>query len=348
MRINEVSTILKSAIPAGLNVLLVGAPGVGKTDIVRQAAAELKMNLAIDCPAVRDPTDYGGLPFPSEDGKSARFLPFGFLHQAMKATETKRMLWFLDDLGQAREETQSAIMPLIHGGQGGENIINPKFVSFVAATNRKEDRAGVRGLLEPVKSRFHTILNVDVHIDDWTAWAYQHDVHPYVLATLRNMPSLLLKFTPSADMVQSPSPRSWKHASDICKLGIPESSLMDAIIGTVGIEGANALMAMIVIGKDLPDPHTVLQDGKRAPIPQEASARYALCEALIAVADLDTFGGFCEYTEKLYEKGHGEFTYQMLMAMVSKHAGKFQNSPGFNNLLNNQKIIKLINKVLGK
>jgi hypothetical protein len=44
----------------------------------------------------------------------------------------------------------------------------PDCVSFVAASNRRQDKAGVTGILEPVKSRFATILEVSPDLDDWT------------------------------------------------------------------------------------------------------------------------------------------------------------------------------------
>ena len=43
-------------------------------------------------------------------------------------------------------------------------------VAWVAATNRREDMAGVQGMLEPVKSRFYSILNVEVNAKDWVNW----------------------------------------------------------------------------------------------------------------------------------------------------------------------------------
>lgn len=99
MRPSELTTLLAGSIPAGLPLLIVGAPGVGKSQIVEAAAKSAGADLITSHPAVSDPTDAKGLPWVAADHESARFLPFGELARAVKATTPT--VWFLDDLGQA-------------------------------------------------------------------------------------------------------------------------------------------------------------------------------------------------------------------------------------------------------
>lgn len=66
---------LVSLIGAGEPVLIKGAPGIGKSDIVAQACAKLGYDLVITHPVIGDPTDYKGLPAVTASG--ADFLPFG-------------------------------------------------------------------------------------------------------------------------------------------------------------------------------------------------------------------------------------------------------------------------------
>jgi midasin (ATPase involved in ribosome maturation) len=83
MKASALKRLLLKAVPEHLPVLLVGQPGIGKTDIVTAAAAELGADLIVEHPVVSDPTDYKGLPFPTADG--AEFLPFGMLKQLISA-----------------------------------------------------------------------------------------------------------------------------------------------------------------------------------------------------------------------------------------------------------------------
>ena len=91
----QLQALLAAMIPARLPLLITGAPGVGKSDIIAQAAASAGADLLISHPAVADPTDAKGLPLPKADGNTATFLPFGELATAINAT--RPTVWRLDD-----------------------------------------------------------------------------------------------------------------------------------------------------------------------------------------------------------------------------------------------------------
>jgi MoxR-like ATPase len=57
----QLITFLTAAIPQRLPILITGAPGVGKSDIVAQAAEMTQSELILSHPAVADPTDAKGL-----------------------------------------------------------------------------------------------------------------------------------------------------------------------------------------------------------------------------------------------------------------------------------------------
>src|SRR5688572_28860406 len=141
-----------------LPVLIKGKPGIGKSDITEQAAIAANCKLIISHPVVSDPTDYKGLPF-AMNGE-AHFLPYSDLKKLIDAKEPT--VFFLDDLGQAPAAVQAACMQLILARQLNGHKISD-FVTFLAATNRKEDKAAVSGLLEPVKSRFASIVELEVN-----------------------------------------------------------------------------------------------------------------------------------------------------------------------------------------
>src|SRR5258706_16400244 len=109
MKPRQLLAFLAKTIREGLAVLIQGAPGVGKSDIVAQAAIAADAELILSHPAVSDPTDVKGLPWVVK-GK-ADFLPFGELERAINATE--RTVWFLDDLGQATAAVQASYMQLL-------------------------------------------------------------------------------------------------------------------------------------------------------------------------------------------------------------------------------------------
>ena len=103
--IKTLDTYLDLDIPC----FLWGAPGVGKSDIVRQVAAP-RGNL-IDFRAVlKNPVDLSGLPSPV-DGRTA-WLPPGELPHADRDGETG--ILFLDELNAAKPSVQAACFGLVH------------------------------------------------------------------------------------------------------------------------------------------------------------------------------------------------------------------------------------------
>ena len=97
---SQLKQILILAIQNHKDVLIVGKPGIGKTDIVHQAAAETDALVVVDYPALSDPTDYKGLGWPDPSGKSANFILFGNMLQLVNAGD-RRIVFFEDEIGQA-------------------------------------------------------------------------------------------------------------------------------------------------------------------------------------------------------------------------------------------------------
>ena len=87
MKPKDLAELLKRTIPHHLPILVTGAPGVGKSDIVAQACSATGADLILSHPAVSDPTDAKGLPWPIAGTNEATFLPFGELARALKATK---------------------------------------------------------------------------------------------------------------------------------------------------------------------------------------------------------------------------------------------------------------------
>ena len=231
---SQLVTLLTAAIPARLPVLITGSPGIGKTDITEQVKDILGYDLLTSHPVVSDPTDFKGLPFANNQSTQATFLPFGDLSIAINAT--RPLIWFFDDLGQAPQSVQAACMQLFLARRINGHFVSD-FVTFIGATNRRTDRAGVSGILEPVKSRFASIVELTPDIDSWSQWAFGAGIPATLIAFLRFRPDLLSNFQPTADMSNSPMPRTWANLAKLETLNLPAQVETAAMAGAVG-EGA--------------------------------------------------------------------------------------------------------------
>lgn len=300
---SQLATLLSKTIPAKLPVLITGAPGVGKSDIVAQAALAAGADLIISHPVVSDPTDYKGLPF-AANGK-ADFLPFGELRKAIDAK--KPTVFFLDDLGQAPPAVQAAAMQLILARRVNGHEVS-KHVCFVAATNRRQDRAGVQGILEPVKSRFATIVELAPNVDDWSKWALANGLPTELIAFIRFRPNFLHDFKASPEMKNSPCPRTVTNVGKLQAIGLPSELEYAAYSGAAGEEFAVEYMGFLKIFRTLPNPDVILAHPDKGDVPNDPATLYALCGALARKANDNNMGRVVQYANRL----PGEFSVLLI------------------------------------
>ncbi len=299
---------LDLAIKNGFPILVKGAPGIGKTDILVQACKDAKADLIIEHPVVSDPTDYKGLPFPSKAGDVAHFLPFGSLMRILedpdpnKEAARNRMVFFLDDLGQATPAVQAACMQLILGRRINGFKVSDKVV-FMAATNRKEDKAAVAGILEPVKSRFMSIVELVPNLDDWVRWAVKHDMPPELVAFIRFSPKQLTQFKATADMVNTPCPRTIAHVGKLVNAGVLNKEYADVkyslISGAAGEGFATEFLSYLECFVGLPSIEDILSNPTRTPLPKEPSKQYAISSLAAHYASQKNFDTLMKFVNRL-------------------------------------------------
>lgn len=291
-------------------LLIQGPPGGGKTSIGFQAAPLAGIapgDVILSHPVVEDPTDAKGIPW-VVDG-TADFLPFGALRRAMGAT--RPTLWILDDLGQASPAMQAAYMQLLLAREVNGHKL-PDCVTFLAMTNRRTDRAGVSGILEPVKSRFLSILELETSVDDFSNWALSNGQRPEVIAFVRLRPELLSDFQASADMENSPSPRTWSHVSSVLNMGLPAKIETAMICGAIGDGAGMEFVGFLRMYQELPSIDAILIDPQTGDIPDSPATLYAITTGLATRVNDQTFGRIAEYATRILDANHGEFAALLL------------------------------------
>lgn len=278
MRPTQLKKFLVFAVKNKEPVLIKGAPGIGKTDIVIQVAKELNTDLIISHPVVSDPTDYKGLPFPNKEGTEAHFLPFGDLNRLISAD--RPTVFFLDDIGQAQPSVQASLMQLVLTRQINGHKVSDHVV-FIAATNRREDKAGVSGILEPLKSRFASIVELVPVTDDWIEWAAANDMPTTLTSFIRYRPELLHKFEATKEIENSPSPRTIAAVGRLTNKKLPVELQREVFAGAAGEGFAIEYLAFVKLMSTLKYAEDILKNPETAEIPQELSNLYATLASLI-------------------------------------------------------------------
>lgn len=295
---SQLFELLIRAVPALENILVKGAPGIGKTDIMGQVADHLKAELIVMHPVVSDPTDFKGMPWVFEHNgrKTAVFLPFEDLEQLMSAD--KLTICFPDDLGQAPPAVQAAFMQLLLSRSINGHKISD-LVAFVAATNRKADKAGVSGMLEPVKSRFSSIVELIVDVDDWVNWALNHKVPTELIAFIRYRPNLLHDFKATSDLTNSPCPRTVTAVGRLMGLSLPKDIEFQTYAGAAGEGWASEFLAFLGISRQLITPDMILLNPNNCEVPTEPAALYATTIGLASKASESTIDRIVKYSYRL-------------------------------------------------
>ena len=284
-------------------VLIVGEPGIGKSDIIAQACVQAGAHHLISHPPVEDPTDKRGLPWPDADAGNARFLPFGDLATATSwDPDGPTLVWNLEDLGHASPAVQAGNMQLLLARRVGEHVL-PDNVTFIASSNRRTRGMGVTGMLEPVKSRM-TIVDLVPSVDDWCTWAIGRELPPEIIAFLRFRPDLLFQHEATSDMVNQPSPRTWATLSRWFARGVRAHEIF---AGCVGKGAASELRAFLSMWATLPNIDAILASPDSAPLHNDPSTLYAVCTALASKATRKTFAAIGTYATRLVRAASGEY-----------------------------------------
>jgi MoxR-like ATPase len=243
--LSEASKHIHSLIDGGIktSVMLWGAPGIGKSSVVKAVADKKEMQM-IDLRLNQlAPTDIRGLPY--VDGGLAHFAPPSFLPQSGSG------ILFLDEINVAAPAVMATALQLILDRRVGDYVV-PDNWYIVAAGNRAEDRAAVSQMPAPLTNRF-LHLTVEADLDSWKQYALTNGVAEQIISFLNFRPQLLHSFSKNA--VAWPSPRSWDFASDLLKIGMP----VDAAVG----EGAAAeFKSFVKLYTKLPDVDKILAGDK--------------------------------------------------------------------------------------
>lgn len=161
MKASRLTTVLENLLDQPWAAFIWGAPGIGKSSIVRQIAERRRMPLIDIRASLLDPTDLRGIPI-IQDG-TAVWCPPSFLPKK----SDKPGILFLDEINAAPPLVQAALYQLILDRRVGEYEL-PEGWRIIAAGNRREDKAVTFRLSSALANRF-IHLNLEVDPDDWHA-----------------------------------------------------------------------------------------------------------------------------------------------------------------------------------
>lgn len=212
-------------------LMLVGSHGVGKSELLRQAAHELSVDCIVRDLSLMEPTDLTGLP--KAKGQTTTYLPPEFLPRA------GRGLLVIEELNRAERYMRAPCLQLLSARSLNAYTLPPGWLP-VAAVNPPDADYQVDELDPALASRFTQVLVVPDRAE-WLAWARRAGVHPAVIAYVDGDDSVF-------DKPES-NPRSWRHVSDVMwaaeKQGASASLVRAAVLGKVGDARGKAFLTTL-------------------------------------------------------------------------------------------------------
>lgn len=291
-----------SLMPNPPSVMLHGAPGIGKSEIVAQLAkwraeqaglsivrsgTDLKEG-ALLFSDVRLTTieaqDLRGLPYPNRNEGTVTYLRPSFL----PPMDDLPHVVFTDELTAAEQRLQASAYQLLLDRRVGDHALGPN-VMVVAAGNGAEHGAISNEMGTAIADRL-IHLNLVATPEAWINWAKDNDIAAEVMAFIQTRPDFLdmCEKRVKNNMTIGASPRGWTRVSKVFKAfkasGQPAAALERAVSGIVGQEAAGELFLVLEELKEAVDVKRLMDmDDKerRKNLPKTLTALYGLTYALL-------------------------------------------------------------------
>jgi len=255
--------------------LLLSAPGMGKSEMVYEAAREAGLPCRSLLGTQIAPEDVSGIP--RIVGERSVFCP----PRILLPEKPEPFCLFLDELPACAPDVQKAFYSLLLERRLGEHAL-PAGTWVVAAGNRLQDRALVRAMSSALVNRV-TILQLRIDVEEWLGWAQRSGVRAEIRSFIATVPDALMRPVP-ADPVPFSTPRAWtllSRAFDMAdKAGLLTNETRRALaFGRLSPEDAAVFCALAEeeIGAMLPLAQ-YLQEPER--LPQGDSARWFVLDCI--------------------------------------------------------------------
>ncbi|NBU97402.1 MAG: AAA family ATPase [Spirochaetia bacterium] len=257
-------------------IFIYGAPGIGKTEIVGQAADELGVAVEKLDLQFMNPEDFLGIPSKHdiepvqvEDGKLispgkgfTRSNP-PILLPTDNGPANRGGIIFMDEMNRANKAVLNSIMQFVQKGEIGPYRLPDKWI-IVAAGNRPEEAEGVADFDFALADRF-TIKNYVPTIEGYSKWADKNEkILPELVTFLTFNPIYFHNLDVDKKSLNYPTPRSWTDGAlilhdEIMDKGadswrdISRQDILDIFYDQVGPEAAGKFVAYLDILRKVSD-----------------------------------------------------------------------------------------------
>ena len=307
---DELKDLIREVIRGGGRtrpLLIYGAPGVGKTQIVKSVLKEVKGegSRMLDFQLSLKEHDDFFLPTYAVNDKGERvgaidlpktYLPVWKKLEGMTEEECKKAdedcgsgLIFLDELTQAKPSVQGVMLKFVNDRVLGEDYKLGSGWSIIAAANREDDGVDAYDLNTALLDRFD-VVNYEPSVKTWRKWAEKHDyMNPHILDWLEQNSKYFYYSSDDPNSNKVCSPRDWEAAclrlatyaqtaeeEGFDLLRIPDNTIKRSIWLACGADVANFFMEYVRLIRtiDVKKLENVWTKPNDVPLPKKEGATY--------------------------------------------------------------------------
>ncbi len=245
-------------------ILGLGAPGVGKSQLIRQIGKKHGYKVIDVRLAQMSEVEIGGLIYPNESRTKTVWLSPEILPDEER--DGAKTILLLDEITSCTKRVQVAAYQLILDRRVGQYQL-PEGCFVVALGNREDDEGVYIQLAAPLADRFE-IHYIEPDFNSWlNDYAIPFGVHPYVVNYLRFKPAALHNQVPGEEAMVFATPRSWDRVSEILKYDsdVTNPVISNKIIGNVGLKEGSQFVEYCKKNANLVTPEDYLSGKKNAP-----------------------------------------------------------------------------------
>lgn len=203
-------------------VLMMGPPGIGKTQIMEQIARECKIGLVSYTITHHTRQSAVGLPFIREEefeGKTYSITEYTMseiiasVYRKMRETGLKEGILFIDEINCVSETLAPTMLQFLQGKTFGNQKV-PEGWLIVAAGNPPEYNKSVRDFDMVTLDRVRCI-NVDADLGVWKAYARAQHMNSAILSYLELRPKNFYRVEADVDGLKFVTARGWEDLSNL-------------------------------------------------------------------------------------------------------------------------------------
>ena len=206
-------------------VLLMGPPGIGKTQIMEQIAKECKINLVSYTITHHTRQSAVGLPFIKEKeyaGKKYSVTEYTMseiiasVYEKIEQTGIEEGILFIDEINCVSETLAPTMLQFLQGKTFGNQAV-PKGWIIVAAGNPPEYNKSVREFDVVTLDRIKRI-NVEENFPVWKEYAYKNGLHQAVISYLEIRKQNFYRVETTVDGKYFATARGWEDLSKLIQV----------------------------------------------------------------------------------------------------------------------------------